>query len=137
MLESVSFRNDLWIAGKNSPGGEDTDFVKKAAKSGYKLWFVSEACLKHIISPNEMTLIGIWSRYFRIGRSIANLDNCAANDNVMLLGYPRWFIAQQAKQLMRLLLNAVMLKQYKVMIKVIEMAVSYGQVYQNKHHKNK
>ena len=137
VLESVSFRNDLWVAGKDCLGGEDTDFVKKAEEKGFKLWFVSEACLQHIIKPNEMTVKGIWYRYFRIGRSIENLDNSSANEKVMFIGYPRWFIVQQSKQLMKLLLNVVMFKHYQAMIKVIEIAVSYGQAYQNKHFNDK
>ena len=30
VLDKVSFRNDLWVAGKNEVDGENTDFVKKS-----------------------------------------------------------------------------------------------------------
>jgi len=133
VLDYVSFREDLWIAGENCVGGEDTDFVKKAAENGFKLSFVSEACLKHIIRPYEMSIRGVWQRYFRIGRSMANLDINLVKNERRIFGYPRWVIVQLVKLSMKLLKNFFMGKKYKTMCILIQMATIYGQAYQNKY----
>ncbi|MBA6290427.1 glycosyltransferase family 2 protein [Colwellia sp. MB3u-4] len=133
VLNQVSFRNDLWVAGKNEVGGEDTDFVKKASEKGFQLWFVPEALLQHIIRPHEMTMLGIWKRYFRIGRSIAAITPQEKFDGVKILGYPRWFLLKVFKQCLSLIINAVKLNSYCFASQLIETAISCGQEYHYKH----
>jgi glycosyltransferase involved in cell wall biosynthesis len=133
VLDYVNFRSDLWVAGKNKVGGEDTDFVKKAEEQGFKLWFVPKALLKHIIRSHEMTIQGIWTRYFRIGRSIAAImpeDKCSG---VTLFGYPRWFLFKLFKHSLNIIKALVKLNSYNAMLQLIEMATLCGQQYQYKH----
>lgn len=130
VLKTVSFREDLWVAGENNVGGEDTDFVKKASLSGFKIWFESDACLQHIIRPNEMTLMGIWERYFRIGRSMAAVDSEGTFNGPRLFGYPRWFVFTALKQCMKLLILSLKFERYVIAIEMINLAISCGQQYQ-------
>lgn len=135
VLDEISFREDLWVAGANNVGGEDTDFVKKASLSGFKVWFESDACLQHIIRPNEVTLVGIWQRYFRIGRSMSAVSD-TKNEKVFngpkLFGYPRWFLFNTLKQCIKLVILSLTFKPYAFAIKMINLAMSCGQQYQLK-----
>jgi glycosyltransferase involved in cell wall biosynthesis len=133
VLDTISFRTDLWVAGENSAGGEDTDFVKKASENGYKLWFVPEASLKHIIKPHEMTVSGIWKRYFRIGRSMAAVDPEEKFKGPLIGGYPRWVVLKVLKKVIALFFNALRFNSYILVTKLIEIALVCGQQYQHKH----
>jgi glycosyltransferase involved in cell wall biosynthesis len=132
VLSEVSFRNDLWVAGKESVGGEDTDFVKKAKDKGFALWFVPEACLQHIVRANEMTYLGVWRRYFRIGRSMAAIDNQMSTPTNRIFGYPRWFFAKVFKLCLELMLQILKLNTYKTATSLIKIALLYGQHFQVK-----
>ncbi len=135
VLDKISFREDLWVAGENNVGGEDTDFVKKASLSGFKVWFESDACLQHIIRPNEMTLMGIWDRYFRIGRSMAAVSGAKSEkvfNGPKLFGYPRWFLFNTLKQCMKIVILSLKFKRYAFAIEMINLAISCGQQYQLK-----
>jgi len=133
VLDKISFRDDLWIAGENSAGGEDTDFAKKASENGFKLWFVPKAAVQHIIKPHEMSLRGIWIRYFRIGRSIAALNPEDKFQGVLIFGYPRWVIFKVIKKWGALLLSIAKLEPYILVSKLINIAILCGQQYQYKH----
>ena len=133
VLDKVSFRNDLWVAGGSCIGGEDTDFVKKAVTCGFKLWFVPNASLQHIIRLNEMTMKGVWKRYFRIGRSMVALDRSTSSQKQLIWGYPRWFVFKILKQFTAMMLGTVKCNQYETVSKMIVIAISCGQEYENKH----
>lgn len=130
VLDVVSFREDLWIAGENQVGGEDTDFVKKANLFGFKIWFESDACLQHMIRTNEMTFMGIWARYFRIGRSTSAVNSEEIFTGPRLFGYPRWFLLNALKQCMKLIILSLKFERYAIAIEVINLAMSCGQQYQ-------
>jgi len=130
VLDTISFREDLWIAGENQVGGEDTDFVKKASLAGFNIWFESDACLQHIIRPNEMSLSGIWKRYFRIGRSMSAVNSEAAFNGSKIFGYPRWFLVDSLKQCIKLIFLSLKFERYAAALTFINLAVSYGQQYQ-------
>ena len=132
VLDKISFREDLWVAGENNVGGEDTDFVKKASLSGFKIWFESDACLQHIIRPNEMSLMGIWDRYFRIGRSMAAVNSETKFSGPMLFGYPRWFVFNTLKRCMKLFILSLKFERYTIAREMINLAISCGQQYQLK-----
>jgi cellulose synthase/poly-beta-1,6-N-acetylglucosamine synthase-like glycosyltransferase len=133
VLDKISFRTDLWVAGGNSAGGEDTDFVKKASEAGYKLWFAPEASLQHIIKPHEMTVRGMWIRYFRIGRSIAAINPEDKFQGPLIFGYPRWIVFNVLKKFISLLLNILRYNPYTRISKLMEIAIICGQQYQAKH----
>lgn len=134
VLNDVAFRADLWIAGDNLVGGEDTDFVIKAKENGYEPWFVPRASLQHIIRPHEMSLKGICTRCFRIGRSIEALDNNSIAINKTLFGYPRWVFAKILKQAIFLAGYALRFDRYSAVLKMIEIATFAGRQYEKKHH---
>lgn len=133
VLQKVTFRDDLWVAGENEVGGEDTDFVTKASKSGFKLWFTPKALLQHIIKPEEMTVNGVWKRYFRIGRSIASIMPEEPFYGVECFGYPRWFLFRFFKKSLKVFWYLLKFDSYHAMYQLSEMASLYGQQYQYKH----
>jgi GT2 family glycosyltransferase len=120
------------VAGKECVGGEDTDFVKKAKYKGFALWFVPDAKLQHIVRANEMTYLGVWRRYFRIGRSMAAIDSQNSAPTNLILGYPRWFFAKVFKLSLELMLQTLKLNSYKVATSLIKIAILYGQHFQTK-----
>ncbi|MCV2881843.1 glycosyltransferase [Actibacterium sp. XHP0104] len=50
-------------------GGEDTGFAGSVSAKGGRLLYVPDACVKHMIQPDEMTRRAVFRRYYRIGRS--------------------------------------------------------------------
>lgn len=132
VLTAVSFREDLWIAGKNEVGGEDTDFVKKAVEAGYLAWFSSDLMVKHIIRPDEMTLRYLWRRYVRIGRSMAAIDSQPVSQTSMLLGYPRWVVSEMIKRSIKIVGLGLTGQAQQAATELTELAMQYGKFSQYK-----
>tara|TARA_R110001599_G_scaffold353742_2_gene596037 strand:- start:9782 stop:10690 length:909 start_codon:yes stop_codon:yes gene_type:complete len=134
VMYKVSFRTDLWIAGDNPVGGEDTDFIIKAKAIGYEPWFVPQASLQHIIRLYEMTLKGISMRCFRIGRSMEVLDSNVVDIPKFFFGYPRWAFSKVFKQVIRMAVYAMKFDCYAAVRKMMEIATFAGRQYERKNH---
>lgn len=133
VINTVSFRNDLWVAGESSAGGEDTDFVKNARESGFRIWFISEALVLHIVKPYEMTVKGICMRSFRIGRSIAALDGAKQVEcTKRLQGYPRWIFPYIVRKVIDIVHCFLTGNSHASMSKLLALFSFCGQQYQYK-----
>ncbi|SMX31162.1 glycosyltransferase [Actibacterium lipolyticum] len=51
----------------NSAGGEDTGLIKEILGTGQRGVFVPDACVQHIIRPDQISLRTVWQREVRIG----------------------------------------------------------------------
>jgi len=49
-------------------GGVDTWFARDAAEDG-RIWYIPDACLKHMVRPHEIGVRPVFQRYVRIGMS--------------------------------------------------------------------
>jgi len=132
VLDKVAFREDLWIAGKNQVGGEDTDFVRQAVEHGFKLWFSKKISLQHIVKPHEITMLAVCKRYFRIGRSISAVTTNSTENEKLLFGYPRWIVFSLIKMSLVACGYFLIFQHYKAMSKMLDIAILYGKAYQNK-----
>lgn len=74
-----------------SAGGEDTAFVEEALSAGHRARYVPDACVKHIVRPQQVGILPVLRRYLRIGRSMT-LSNRAPFDpgGARVLGFPRY-----------------------------------------------
>ncbi len=61
--------NANWGNSSVPRGGEDTDFARRLSAADGSVQFVPNACVEHIIQPNEATLRSFFNRSVRIGRS--------------------------------------------------------------------
>jgi glycosyltransferase involved in cell wall biosynthesis len=133
VFDTVAFRKDLWIAGKNLVGGEDTDFVRQAVEHGFKLWFSKKISLRHIVKQHEITMWSVSKRYFRIGRSMSAVSPRNTNNDKLLFNYPRWVVSSLFKMGAEAFCYFLILQRYKAMSKIIDMSILYGKAYQDKH----
>lgn len=133
LLENISFREDLWIAGKNAVGGEDTDFAKKACDLGSPPWFSKKLTLQHIVRPHEMTMFSVYQRYYRIGRSMAAVTPETVKNNNLWFGYPKWILADIGNRSLTVIRDLIMFRRFQAMSELINIAVTCGKAKQNKN----
>ncbi|MFD2167325.1 glycosyltransferase [Thalassotalea euphylliae] len=128
VLEQVSFRDDLWIANKAKVGGEDTDFVKRAQANGFRIFFDSEAEVEHIVRANEVGIIPVVNRYFRIGRSIAATTELNFGSSKTAFGYPLWAYVETLKKSATCLMLWFKNKRYESAEILIELSMLWGKL---------
>ncbi|TRO83357.1 glycosyltransferase [Desulfuromonas acetexigens] len=126
VFQKVTLREDLWIAGQDAAGGEDTDFAKKAYELGFGLWFTPNAKIAHIVQPREMTVRAVWKRYYRIGRSIAAVQSEPLIKPKKIFGYPAWPFLHIAKRCLIVIGNIILFKKYGAMVEIINIATTWG-----------
>jgi len=123
-----------WTGEQNSQGGEDTDFVRQCLDAGYELWFASKAINHHIVRKEQIGLVPVVRRYFRIGGSIALSGKASRKKNVpTILGYPRYLFRQTSVDLIHVMLEWFRGRQYNAANRLIDMAITWGSVHQMKY----
>lgn len=71
--------------------GSEVAFTCKLEGLGHKAWFVSDACVKHIIRPNQIERSWIISRAYRLGRHMYHQERSTHfKQGPLILGSPRW-----------------------------------------------
>jgi glycosyltransferase involved in cell wall biosynthesis len=133
LLEKISFRTDLWIAGVNQVGGEDTDFAKKAVELGFHPLFSSKIKILHIVKPHEMTVVSIWKRYVRIGRSMAAVDSVRKHHGALWFGYPRWVVVDITKRGLIVMRHCLFFRRFRAVSELIDIAIIYGKAFEIKN----
>jgi len=88
------------------PMGSDTSFTRLLEKKGYRMWFVPEARVQHVIRPYQLERKWILGRAKRAGRGRCREE---VLDGVLesmptVFGYPRWALRRLVElKLQRLL----------------------------------
>ena len=118
-------------ADKGAPGGEDTDFVKRAVAAGYELRFVSAACVKHIVRPEQVGLRPVVDRYIRIGRANSLLTP-PPREMATLFGYPRYVFRVIPRDLAKATANWLRGDRYHGANKLIDVAMVWGRAIERK-----
>lgn len=76
ILIAGGFRTDLGVVSVGPPlAGEETYFFSLIQQAGHKILFVPDACLFHIVRPDQMAIWSLMQRGFRNGRGAAAIDD--------------------------------------------------------------
>jgi hypothetical protein len=121
---------------KTKWGGEDSDFVKQAVEYGFMLWFSKKISLQHIVKPHEISMLAVYKRNFRIGRSMAAVSPRNTEGEKKLFGYPRWEMPSVIKLGVVTCGYFLIFQRYEAMSKLIDIAILCGKKYQNKQSTN-
>lgn len=126
-----------WTGERSSQGGEDTDFVRQCLDKGYKLWFTSKAINHHIVRKEQIGLVPVLRRYFRIGGAIALSGKAIRKKKVpTLLGYPRYLFRRTLADLATVTLEWLRGRQYNAANRLIDVAITWGSAHQLKYIEN-
>jgi glycosyltransferase involved in cell wall biosynthesis len=105
----ISFNESIGPNGTNYVMGSETDFLQRAEQAGHRAYFFSEAKVKHIIRPWQLSHSWLESRAFKSGR--AQFHNFVRNNSQQkvteFLGYPRWVLVDYLKSLVNYKLAAL------------------------------
>ena len=70
----IRFNENIGPDGSSDyPMGSETELALRLARWGYKCWFAKDACVRHIIRPNQMNIPAILCRGYRWGRGLAHM----------------------------------------------------------------
>lgn len=67
--------DEIYLIGNSGLMGEDTDFVNRMAKAGYKVGYTPEPLVRHIVHGHQTRLSWIFRRYCSNGRARFMLTN--------------------------------------------------------------
>ena len=112
-------------------GGEDTAFVQSALAQGQQARYVADACVRHIVRPQQVGIYPVFQRYLRIGRSMA-LSNPETFDRrgARLLGYPRYLFRTVPRDVLRALALWLGGNSYAAADQLIGVAMTCGRAQQ-------
>lgn len=136
VCEDIRFSEDGGInftGQATSQGGEDTDFVKRCLEVGYTTWYVPTAVNRHIVRQEQIGLVPVVRRYFRIGRAGARQGPGATKPRpVMLFGYPRYLYRVIPVEVGLAAIDWFGGRKYKAAHRLVDVAMSCGRAHQNK-----
>lgn len=111
----------------NYIAGSETEFLLRAESAGYKMHFLPEASVHHIVKANQMKLRGILKRYYRIGRgTCATGVKTFPKDSPELLGIPRFVYRNMISGLFSSLFLGLKGDTYHAVRKLMEIASLAG-----------
>jgi L-malate glycosyltransferase len=96
------FDTSLGPLGPRYQMGEDTDFVQRLGKAGFRAWHCKRAIVAHMIRRDQMTKQWVLRRAAPSGRSNYRREfNDSPNSPTLLLGFPRYLIREILTQAIR------------------------------------
>lgn len=137
VLKTVQFSIDpafnFGEAGQ-SVGGEDTDFVIRAIKAGFKARYVSGAVVAHIVRKSQVSIGAVAKRYFRIGRANVRPDEQVSKSCALptLFGYPRYLFRKVPLSLLKAMALRARGEGYQAALLIVYLSMEVGQ-----HHERK
>ncbi|QCF26279.1 glycosyltransferase [Hydrocarboniclastica marina] len=119
---------------EQSSGGEDTDFVLRAIRAGFKARYVANAAVAHIVRKEQVSIRAVADRYFRIGRSNVPLETEleTAPTMPMLFGYPRYIYKKVPVELTKVVAFRLSGRNYSSAFLLIHLAMEVGQLYERR-----
>ena len=97
------FDEDVGPRGPAYPMGSETEFNRRLAADGYRIWHTRRAVVHHIIRPDQLTAAWILGRAIRFGRGQVRIRLQQAGDrSPSLLGLPRYLIRRIVSQALSL-----------------------------------
>jgi L-malate glycosyltransferase len=90
------FDTSLGPAGPRYMMGEDTDFVQKLSKAGFKAWHCKRAVVAHMIQEHQMKKRWMLRRAIQLGRAHYQWEHkeYSLSQPALLLGIPRYVIRE-------------------------------------------
>lgn len=128
VMERLKFDETLgYTAGAPQVAGEETEWAKRAAQNGYRLWHVPRACVKHIVRPHQIGAKPVIIRYLRIGRGSERSAPREVTQNVStIFGFPRHAIRQIVTRSARSVALWIRGRRYESMNLAVETAFMAG-----------
>lgn len=84
--------------------GEDTDFLQRLSKAGYRAWHCKQAVVRHMIRKDQLNREWVLRRAFPLGRAEYRRElRDEPNSPTLLLGMPRYAIREVFSQAARFL----------------------------------
>jgi GT2 family glycosyltransferase len=117
-----------FLVGKHGLMGDDSEFVARLARQGFRIGFAPHARVRHIIGKEQLSWRWMFRRAFRFGRSeimqaeMPETDNAEAPDS----RFPYWRIRRAAAALLKLVLLAPTLDRGRVFEKTQLLARDLG-----------
>lgn len=76
---------------RNYAAGSETEYLIRLSAAGYRMIYIPDAVVKHIVRPYQISLRAVLARYFRIGRGIQATGAASiSGEPSTLFGYPRF-----------------------------------------------
>jgi len=95
------FDVNLGPRGSNYQQGDETEFLERIARSGFRCWHCKSAVVAHIIRKHQMTKQWLLRRAIPIGRAEFKRDFAGQDLPPALLGMPRYIIRKILVQAFR------------------------------------
>lgn len=83
------FDESVGPAGRNYVMGSETEFTTRVEKFGYRSWFDDEACVQHIVRPEQVRPDWVVKRAHRFGRN-QWMQTGGTERGAKIFGIPRW-----------------------------------------------
>jgi glycosyltransferase involved in cell wall biosynthesis len=102
------FDTSLGPAGRRYRMGEDTDFLQRISKAGFRAWHCKSAVVAHIIRRDQMTKRWVLERALPLGGAEYRRElRDEPSSPALLLGTPRYLIREVLTQAFRCLVVSV------------------------------
>lgn len=103
LAAGIEFDTSLGPVGRRYRMGEDTDFVQRIGKAGFKAWYCKRAIVAHMIRSDQMKKEWVLRRAFPLGRATYRREfiDCRTSPK-LLLGVPRYLVREVLSQAIRL-----------------------------------
>ena len=95
------FDVSLGPRGSNYQRGDETEFLVRVSRAGYKAWYCPGAVVAHIIRKHQMTKRWLLRRAFATGRAEYQREFRGQSPPAMLWGIPRYMVRQLLTQSLR------------------------------------
>lgn len=81
--------------------GNETDFIERLRRAGYKAWWIGDAVVEHIIRPEQLSKAWMLRRAIWAGRGAYRLALMNEAPPTLIAGLPRWVIRSLVAQVAR------------------------------------
>lgn len=143
VLKLVKFSEEFnYDSLAHSGGGEDVYFAQTAEKNGFKIWYTPQVKLKHIVRKDQIGLITILRRYYRIGKGVAKMQLDDLDNPGQLNGVLKSNAKDLYKHSLHFVKELFLSERKVVMLRLMRVSQSLGKVvvstkiYIKKHKKN-
>ena len=116
------------LVGKHGLMGDDSEFVARLGRLGYKVGFAPDARVRHIIDKEQISWRWMFHRFLRYGRAeFAHTQIWEGEDpETLKFAFPYWRIRRVAATLLKLLVVALTLDRRRIFEKIRLLALDLG-----------
>jgi GT2 family glycosyltransferase len=121
-----------FLVGKHGLMGDDSEFVGRLARHGFRIGFAPHARVRHIVGKEQLSWRWMFRRAFRFGRSEIMQDEMPRTEKTTSpnFGFPYWRIRRAAVTTLKLVLLAPTLDRGRIFEKTQILARDLGALWQ-------